>query len=98
MPNPTPAKYTVQIGPTYSVDVAAELTGWAVLQQRSVSEVTREATERGLELLRDEWRAAHGVIPHSILAAATEDVTARGDRQAARKRKYEADRTAADAL
>lgn len=87
MPNPTPATYTVQIGPTYDVPTAAELTGWAILQQRSVSDVTREATERGLALLREEWREAYGVIPHSVLTRATEDVAARGERQAARKRK-----------
>jgi hypothetical protein len=98
MPNPTPAKYTVQIGPTYTVETAAELTGWAVLQGRSVSEVTRQATERGLELLRQEWRTAHGVIPHSVLERATEEVRDRGDRQAARKRKVAArPRPAADA-
>jgi hypothetical protein len=87
MPNPTPAVYTVQIGPTYSVETAAELTGWANLQQRSVSDVTREATERGLALLREEWREAYGVIPHSVLTRATEDVAAGGRRRASASRR-----------
>ncbi|MET0426687.1 MAG: hypothetical protein ABW046_22660 [Actinoplanes sp.] len=89
MPNPTPAKYTVQIGPTYSVETAAELTAWAALQGRSVSEVTRECTEEGLRRQRRRWERDHGTIPFSVLNRATEDVAARGDRQAARKRKWQ---------
>lgn len=87
MPTPTPAKYTVQIGPTYTVETAAELTAWAAKHGRSVSEVTREATERGLELLREGWIENSGPLPKTLLAQATRDVRARGDRQAARKRK-----------
>jgi hypothetical protein len=89
MPNPTPAKYTVQIGPTYTVETAAELTAWARAQGRSVSEVTREATERGLELLRTDWIGGGGRLPKALLRECEDEVRERGDRQAARKRKYE---------
>jgi hypothetical protein len=87
MPNPTPAEFTVQIGPTYTIDTSAELTAWAAVQGRSVSAVTRECTEEGLERLRRAWLLDHGPIPADVLAAATQDVKERGDRQAARKRK-----------
>lgn len=87
MPTPTPAKYTVQIGPTFTVDTAAELTAWAQQQGRSVSEVTRECTERGLKQLRRAWEREHGAIPAEVLEAAASAVADRGSRQAARKRK-----------
>lgn len=87
MPNPTPAIYTVQIGPTYTVETAAELTAWAAVQGLSVSKLTREATEAGLALLRAKFISEHGPIPAKVLADATEEVKARGDRQAARKRR-----------
>jgi len=87
MPNPIPATYTVQIGPTYAVDTAAELTAWATVQGLSVSKLTREATEAGLALLRAKFIAEHGPIPAKVLADATAEVKARGDRQAARKRR-----------
>lgn len=87
MPTPTPAKYTVQIGPTYTVETAAELTAWAQVQGRSVAEVTRQATEAGLAKLRRTWVKEHGELPTGVLGHATSEVTARGDRQAARKRK-----------
>jgi hypothetical protein len=88
MPNPTPAKYTVQIGATYTVETAAELTAWARAQGRSVSAVTRECTELGLEILRARWAAENGKpLPASLLAEVAPDVQDRGDRQAARKRK-----------
>jgi hypothetical protein len=87
MPTPTPAKYTVQIGPTYTVETAAELTAWAATQRRSVAEVTRQATEAGLALLRAGWIVEHGPLTSEVLAVASADVTARGDRQAARKRR-----------
>lgn len=89
MPNPTPAKYTVQIGPTYTVETAAELTAWAKVQGRSVSAVTRECTEFGLRHLREQWEREHGALPAGPLVRATEDVADRGDRQAARKRKWQ---------
>jgi hypothetical protein len=91
MPNPTPAKYTVQIGPTYTVETAAELTAWARQQGRSVSDLTRECTEEGLLKLRKRWEREHGTLPFGVLHRATEEVAERGERQAARKRKYEAD-------
>lgn len=99
MPNPTPAVYTVQIGPTYTVEAAAELTAWARVLGVSVSLLTREATEAGLALLRPKLIAEHGPIPSKVLAAAADEVKARGDRQAARKRKYgksDAEKTGAD--
>ena len=53
MPNPTPARYTVQIGPTYTVETAAELTAWARQQGRSVSDLWVREIDGGMPRWRE---------------------------------------------
>lgn len=89
MPNPVPARYTVQLGPTVTPQVAGELAAWAELQQRSASEVARECIEFGLENLRTRWRAEFGALPGARLAAHVAAAEERGARQVSRRRAYD---------
>ncbi len=98
MPNPVPARYTVQLGPTVTPEVAGELAAWAELLGDSVSEVSRAAINAGLEVLRGDWRAtavARGTatakrgMPAVTLARHVEAARARGKTQVARRRKYD---------
>lgn len=98
MPNPVPRKYTVQLGPTFTPDVAGELAAWAEVQGRSVSEVTREAAELGLRTLRRRWEKDHGgPLGATRLSVHVEAAAERGEKQAARRTKSDRARRNADA-
>ena len=99
MPNPVPAKYTVQLGPTFTPEVAGELAAWAEVLGHSTSEITRWCTETGLEQLRTDFRArlaaARGPgaeLPGSVLAFHVKAAQERGNRQVQRRKDYD-DRT-----
>lgn len=94
MPNPVPAEYTVQLGPTVTPEVAGELAAWAAVQRRSVSRVTRECIEAGLEVLRSDFRAqdAAAHFDDELLATHVAAAAKRGDAQVSRRRDYD-DRT-----
>lgn len=90
MPNPVPARYTVQLGPTFTPDTAGELAAWAELRGKSISEVTREAAEEGLGRLRATWAAETGRRPvPARLAELTAAAAERGSKQAKRRRAYD---------
>jgi hypothetical protein len=91
MPNPVPRKYTVQLAPTFTPDIAGELAAWAEVCGRSISEVTREAAEFGLRQLREKWSADHGGRrPDPVkLAKHIEAAAERGERQAARRQRHD---------
>lgn len=98
MPNPVGRKFTVQLGPTFTPDTAGELAAWAELRGKSVSEVTREAAEHGLNLLRREWAAETGRRPvPARLAELTAEAAERGEKQATRRRNYDRSVRAANA-
>lgn len=86
MPNPVPRKYTVQLGPTFTPETAGELAAWAERRGKSVSEITREATERGLIHLRRAWERETGGLPsHERVTALVAEAAERGEKQAARR-------------
>jgi hypothetical protein len=89
MPNPVPAKYTVQLGPTVTPEVAGELAAWAEVQERSTSEITRECVDYGLENLRKQWQRVYGTIPAEVLARHVAAARERGEKQVARRRGYD---------
>ena len=89
MPNPTPARYTVQLGPTVTPEVAGELATWAEVQQRSVSEATRECIEAGLMNLRLGWIAEAGrALDAELLEKHVYAAEVRGAEQVARRERY----------
>lgn len=90
MPNPTPAEYTVQLGPTVTPEVAGELAAWAALAKISTSKMTRRAIDTGLEVLRSKLSAELGEMPASLLAEHVAEAARRGDRQVKRRRDYDA--------
>lgn len=88
--------YTVQLGPTFTPEVAGELAAWAELTGMTVSVTTRTATERGLELLRDEWARACKRRPQPArLRQLVAEAAERGKRQTARRRRNDAARRVA---
>jgi hypothetical protein len=89
MASQVPGQYTVQLGPTFTPEVAGELAAWAEVQRRSVSEVTRECAERGLRELGLAWAAQHGALNRRTLRAHIEAAAARGVKQADRRRSYD---------
>ncbi len=98
MPNPVPAEYTVQLGPTVTPEVAGELAAWGELLGRSTSKVAREAIDAGLEVLRADWRAtavARGTatakrgMPAATLARHVRAAQERGRTQVGRRRAYD---------
>lgn len=100
MPNPVPAKYTVQLGPTVTPEVAGELAAWAKMLGKSNSEVARECVDAGLavmardyatQLRRDKGFAG---LPGDVLAECIEWARARGETQISKRRSY-AERTRA---
>ena len=97
MPNPVPRKYTVQLGPTFTPDVAGELAAWADQREKSVSELTREAAELGLKTLRRRWEKDSGPLDAATLARHIEAAAERGEKQAARRTKSDRARRNADA-
>lgn len=98
MPNPVPARYTVQLGPTVTPEVAGELAAWAEVQGRSTSEITRECVSYGLENLRKQWVRVFGGIPPETLRTHVDAMRERGNKQVSRRRSYdERTRTAAAA-
>lgn len=92
MPNPVPRKYTVQLGPTFTPDTAGELAAWAEQRGMSVSAITREAAERGLEILRQEWTAAAGRLDPVRIAHHVDEAAQRGEAQAARRTRTDRNR------
>lgn len=101
MANTTPAKYTVQLGPTVTPEMAAELATWAELLGVSNSVVTRDSIEHGLVVLRTLWRAqVLEKLPRrtnfdSVWAATykphLQHFEGRGTRQTTRRRNYDAE-------
>jgi hypothetical protein len=89
MPNPVPARYTVQLGPTVTPEVAGELAAWAEVQQRSTSEITRECIDYGLENLRKQWVRVYGALGGTLLAFHVDKARERGEKQVARRRGYD---------
>jgi len=103
MPNPVPARYTVQLGPTFTPEMAAELAAWGELLSKSTSVVIRECTEDGLERLRADFiaevMAATGLTSgevraryDAILPGHLEAAQRRGQTQVSRRRAYDNDR------
>lgn len=92
MPNPFPAEYTVQLGPTVTPVVAGELAAWAALAKTSTSKMTRRVIDAGLEALRADLRAEVGAMPPAVLAEHIEKAEKRGETQVKRRRDYD-DRT-----
>lgn len=92
MPNPTPAEYTVQLGPTVTPEVAGELAAWAALSRSSVSKLTRWQIEAGLEANRAYLVERYGPLPTALLAEHVAEAVKRGERQVSRRRDYD-DRT-----
>lgn len=92
MANPTPARYTVQLGPTQTPEVAGELGAWAELQQRSVSVVARVLIDDALPRLRKRWEREYGALPAEMLERHTRAAQERGAAQVKRRRDYD-DRT-----
>lgn len=89
MPNPVPARYTVQLGPTVTPEVAGELAAWAEVQERSTSEITRACVNAGLEALREQWQREHGALNNRTLAPHVAAAQERGEKQVARRRQYD---------
>lgn len=91
MPNPTPAKYTVQMGPTFTPEVAGELAAWAELLGTSASKVTRECAEEGLTRLRAKLAKRAGLtgMPVEVLDRQVEAARGRGVRQVRTRRAYD---------
>jgi len=102
MANTTPAKYTVQLGPTVTPEVAAELATLAQLLGVSNSQITRECIERGLAAGmagRKGWRVQldeqHGGPEETekawgrVYDAHLEHFQRRGTRQTSRRREYD---------
>lgn len=97
MANVREAKYTVQLGPTVTPEVAGELYAWAELLGMSNSAVIREVIEAGLlakarsfalraELTSPDLReAAPDVLRENI-----EHCSQRGKTQTRRRRDYDA--------
>lgn len=94
--NTAPAKYTVQIGPTTTPEMAGELFAWAERLGKSASEVARECLEEGLMRKRREFqRIAGGELDATLLDRHVRQARKRGERQvatrlAADKRRREA--------
>lgn len=90
MPNPTPARYTVQMGPTFTPEVAGELAAWAELLGVSASQVTRECAEEGLRRLQAKFAKRAGrEMDGEVLARQVEAAEERGSRQVRTRRAYD---------
>lgn len=89
MVNVTPAKYTVQIGPTMTPETAGELAAWAELRGVSVSVVARECLEAGLARQRAKWAKETGGLDAATLDRHTDEARARGERQVKRRKAYD---------
>lgn len=101
MPNPVPAKYTVQLGPTFTPEVAGELAAWAELLGESTSVITRQCTEAGLAVLREVYASdavtrglarastAASLPGRALLRKHVEAARERGNRQVKRRRNYD---------
>lgn len=102
MANTTPAKYTVQLGPTVTPEVAAELATWGELVGLSNSAVARECIEHGLVKLRKRWTAEvskrmgweHDYVQFENAYGESYDThlehfQGRGTRQTTRRRNYD---------
>lgn len=89
MPNPTPAEYTVQLGPTVTPEVAGELYAWAALAGGSRSKMIRRVIDAGLEVLRSDLRAQYGEIPAKLLREYLDFANKRGETQVAARRDYD---------
>lgn len=96
MVNVTPAKYTVQIGPTMTPEAAGELAAWARMRGVSVSVVARECVEAGLSTLRESFKAQAVDTRQyterkweALLRKEIAEAQARGDRQVARRKAYD---------
>lgn len=89
MVNTAPAKYTVQIGPTLTPEVAGELAAWAEWQQVSAGVTARDCIDEGLARLRSAWEQTYGALPEQLLSKHVRAARVRGDRQVARRRAYD---------
>lgn len=99
MPNVTPAKYTVQLGPTVVPEVAGEVYAWAEMLGISASAVARECLNAGLEVVRSDFRAraallpagkrTGGEIPGAVLRRQLAYALGRGERQVGSRRSYD---------
>lgn len=89
MVNVTPARYTCQIGPTVTPEVAGELAAWAEVSGHSMSVVARMAIDDGLPKVRRTLERTHGALPVEILAKHVAQARERGERQVQRRRAYD---------
>ena len=89
MPNPVPAKYTVQLGPTVTPEVGGELAALAELSGLSMSVVARMAIDKGLPKVRRELQAQHGALDEGRLQHHIEQARERGERQVRRRLDYD---------
>jgi hypothetical protein len=98
MPNPVPAKYTVQLGPTVTPEVAGELAAWAKMLGKSTSAVVRECIEAGLAASTREYTtqlrltSGYASLPNDVLEECIAAARDRSNVQVSRRRSYD-DRT-----
>lgn len=89
MPNPVPAKYTVQLGPTVTPEVGGELAALGELSALSMSVVARMAIDEGLPKVRRVLQELHGPLPAEALAYHVQRARERGERQVRRRLDYD---------
>lgn len=89
MPNPVPARYTVQLGPTVTPETAGELAAWARVTERSSSEMARLLLEEGLKRQRAKLEREHGSLPADLLDECVAAAQERAERQVSRRRSYD---------
>lgn len=89
MPNPVPARYTVQLGPTVTPETAGELAAWARQTGRSTSEMARLLLEEGLRRQRAKLEREHGSLSAGLLAECVAAAQERAERQVSRRRSYD---------
>jgi len=89
MPNPVPAKYTVQLGPTVTPEVGGELAALAELSGLSMSVVARQAIDKGLPRVRRELERTHGLLGGERLQHHIDQARERGERQVRRRLDYD---------